>query len=142
MTAKKDHKRVLFYFQWAGIRKDGGSFVFASPFAVFTCACVRKMLPVRSAPLRSASLISAPIKSVILRSAFLKSAAMSSAPLRFAPRRSSPFSFAPIRTLPRLIFFGSFVLRAWARTSSLVFNSHSLTSARSRAPAVPAGFPC
>lgn len=129
MAAKKDRRRVLFYFQWAGICRDGGRFVFASPFAAFTCARVRKMLPVRSAPLRSASLTSAPIKFDIL-SAFLRTAAMSSGPVRFAPLRSSPFSFAPIRTLPRAIFFGSFGLCGWARTSLLLFNSYSLTSAR------------
>lgn len=95
-------------FQWAGIFKVGGSFVRGLPFAAFTCACVRKMLPVRSAPLKSASLRSAPMKSVILRSECLRSAAMSSAPLKFAPLRSSPFSFAPIRALPRLIFSGVF----------------------------------
>src|SRR5664280_3045811 len=62
--------------QCDGRVSDGGTFVSASPFAASSWDWVRKMLSVRSAPLRSALRKSAPMRSASRKSAPLRSAAM------------------------------------------------------------------
>lgn len=122
--ARDFHGRCTAY-QCFGRVSDGGNFVLRSPFAASSWDWMRKILPVRSAPLRSASLKSAPVRSASLRSAPLRSVPMRYAPLKLAPRRSASLRLAPIRSAPLSSFF-----LCWtsARTSELVRRSRTLTS--------------